>query len=504
VSGIRAAIEVNVTRRYRCGVVAAGHPSVCDAAAQVLRSGGNAFDAAVAAGFASAIAEPALTSLGGGGFLLSRSVDGRANLFDFFSDTPGRDLAADDLDPHFLPVTVRFPSFDQVFNTGLGSAAVPGNLKGFLHVHTRLGRLPLAEVLAPAVRLAREGVVLSHHQAYFFGLLRPIMTLTPAARAIYAPRGELLVEGELLVNSDFASFIETLPVDGGRELYEGELGRRVAREMREGRGLLTETDLACYRVRERKPLEARYRDHRLLTNPPPCFGGTLLALALELLERRSWPAGAPASPEHGGALVDVMQEVERRRSDHLAKRRAFSRGTTHVSVCDADGNAASMTTSNGEGSGYIVPGTGIMLNNMLGEDDLHPEGFHASSPGQRVASMMSPSILLSDGEVRLVLGSGGSKRIRTALLQTISWIVDFGLSVREAVEHPRLHWDGECVQAEPELPAELLATLHERVDVNEWECQDVYFGGVHAVIPGREGAGDPRRGGAARTVETAA
>jgi len=489
-----------VTRRYRCGVVAAGHPSVCDAAAQVLRSGGNAFDAAVTAGFVSAVAEPALTSLGGGGFLLSRSVDGSAKLFDFFSDTPGRDGLLDDLEPHFLPVTVRFPGFEQIFNIGLGSAAVPGNLKGFLHVHTRLGRLPLTEVLAPAVRLAREGIPLSGQQAYFLRLLRPIMTLTPAARALYAPGGELLGEGDLLVNSDLASFLETLPADGGRELYEGGLARRISSEMREGQGLLTETDLACYRVAERKPLEARYRDHLLLTNPPPAFGGSLLVLALELLERCSWPAGVPASPEHGGALLDVMQEVECRRSEHLAKQRVFTRGTTHVSVCDADGNAASMTTSNGEGSGYIVPGTGIMLNNMLGEDDLHPEGFHASSPGQRVASMMSPSILLSDDEVRLVLGSGGSKRIRTALLQSISWVVDFGLSVREAVEHPRLHWDGECVQVEPELPGALLAALRERADVNEWDCQDVYFGGVHAVIPGREGAGDPRRGGAARTV----
>lgn len=490
-----------MTRRYRCGVVASGHPSVCDAAAQALRCGGNACDAAVAAGFASAVAEPALTSLGGGGFLLSRSVDGDVHLFDFFADTPGRDLPPGDLEPHFLPVTVRFPGFDQVFNTGLGSAAVPGNLKGFLHVHRRLGRLPLADVLEPAIRLAREGVALGHHQAYFLGLLRPIMTLTPGARALYAPGGELLGEGELLVNSDLASFLETLPKHGGRELYEGGLARRVAREMRAGHGLITETDLARYRVEERRPLEARYRDHRLLTNPPPSFGGTLLALALELLEQRSWPAGSPASPEHGGALLDVMREVELRRTDYLKARRVFSRGTTQVSVCDAEGNAASMTTSNGEGSGYVAPGTGIMLNNMLGEDDLHPEGFHASSPGQRVASMMSPSILLRGGDLRLVLGSGGSKRIRTALLQTISWVVDFGLHVREAVEHPRLHWDGECVQVEPGLPSVLLERLRQCADVNEWDCQDVYFGGVHAVVPGSDGAGDPRRGGAAQTVE---
>jgi gamma-glutamyltranspeptidase/glutathione hydrolase len=180
--------------------------------------------------------------------------------------------------------------------------------------------------------------------------------------------------------------------------------------------------------------------------------------------------------------------------------RQFSRGTTHISVSDAEGNVASMTCSNGEGSGYFVPGTGIMLNNMMGEDDLHPEGFHASPPGQRVSSMMSPSLLLKDNEVAMVIGSGGSKRIRTAITQVISSIVDFDIPVQEAVEAPRIHWDGEMMQVEPGLELESVIALEKHWQVNIWSEIDVYFGGVHTVLPGIAGGGDPRRGGSVREL----
>ena len=148
--------------------------------------------------------------------------------------------------------------------------------------------------------------------------------------------------------------------------------------------------------------------------------------------------------------------------------RTSSGGTTHISVTDAAGNAASMSLSNGEGSGYFAPGTGVMLNNMLGEDDLHPEGFHASPPGQRVASMMSPSLLMRDGAVRLVLGSGGSKRIRTALVQVILDFIDFGMDVADAVAAPRIHWDGEHLQLEPGFAPDAVSELQERWSVNCW------------------------------------
>jgi gamma-glutamyltranspeptidase/glutathione hydrolase len=488
---------------------------VTAAAARILAEGGNAFDAAVAAGFASAVAEPALTSVGGGGFLLAHPMDGPAVLFDFFVDTPGRGRASGDLNPHLVPVTVRFPGSEQVFHVGLGSVAPPGNLRGLLTVHTRLGRVPLADVLAPAIELARDGVELNPQQAYFLDLLRPIKTLFAAGRQLYEPHGHFLSEGDRFRNPELAAFLETLPRDGDREFYEGEIARAIAQDMRDGDGLLTEADLAAYRVIEREPLRVRYRDHELLTNPPPSFGGSLVALGLRLLEAEPVSALRFGEARHLALLVAVMQEMERLRAegagDPIARSdagwresaervRQSSGGTTHLSVCDAAGNVASMTTSNGEGSGYFAPGTGIMLNNMMGEDDLHPDGFHSSPPGLRVASMMSPSILLAENKVRLVLGSGGSKRIRTALLQALSNVVDFDMAVREAVEAPRLHWDGECVQVEPGFDAAAVAELAARQPTNTWTVRDVYFGGVHAVAPAGEGAGDPRRGGCASVL----
>lgn len=497
------------------GGAASGHPQVTEAARTILRAGGNAFDAVVAAGFASAVAEPALTSLGGGGFLLARTAWGQAILFDFFVDTPGLGLQPHALEPHFLPVTVHFPGSEQIFNIGLGSVAVPGVLRGYLHIHRRLGRLPLPEVLAPAIDLARAGVTLNAKQAYFLQLLTPIMTLTAAGRDLFMPQGRTLVEGDLLRNPDLAAFLETLPFDGERDFYEGALAQRIAADMQEQGGMLTRADLAACRVIERAPLPVDYRGHRLLTNPPPSFGGSLIALSLRLLEAREVAALGFGSPAHLALLTAVMQEVDRRRTEGylspadlgqpgLAKSlelvRTASGGTTHISICDAEGNAASMTTSNGEGSGYFVPSTGVMLNNMMGEDDLHPEGFHVSPPGLRVSSMMAPSLLLAGDRLRLALGSGGSKRIRTALLQVVSHVVDLNMSPRAAVEAPRLHWDGESIQIEPGFPAATLAALATRWPINVWSEQNVYFGGVHAVAPGGDGAGDPRRGGSAATT----
>jgi len=477
------------------GVVATGHVEVSEAAAGALLEGGNAFDAALAAGFAAAVAEPMFTSLGGGGFLLARSAAGREILFDFFVDTPGRGLSGRDLEPQFLPVTVHFPASDQVFHVGLGSVAVPGTLRGLLHVHERLGSLPLRQVVAPASRLAREGVVLNAHQAYVQELLTPILTLSETGCRIYTPRGRGLRAGERLLNPELADFLDSLPENGGSGLYEGALARRIGRDMREGRGLLTETDLESYRVRERAPLAFAYRGHRLLSNPEPSLGGPLMAHTLALLEERDVARHRWGSAEHLGGLAAVMEQVERLRVGPAAG------GTTHVSICDAAGNAASLSLSNGEGSGYIVPGTGIMLNNMLGEDDLHPGGFHASLAGERVGSMMSPTLVLRGDALCLVAGSGGSKRIRSAMVQVISAVVDYGMGVREAVEAPRVHWDGQQLQVEPGFEAVVVDALRRTRKVNAWSERNLYFGGVHAVNPTGEGAGDPRRQGHGGVVD---
>ncbi|WP_457572948.1 gamma-glutamyltransferase family protein [Desulfolithobacter sp.] len=507
--------------RYTRSVVATGHELVSQAAADILAVGGNAFDAAVAAGFAGAVAEQTLTSLGGGGFLLARTSgkDGPVKeiVFDFFVDTPGRGLAEMPR-PHFFPVTVQFGGSDQEFNIGLGSVAVPGTLKGLLHVHERLGRLPLADILAPAIDLAR-GHRLNDFQAGFLRLLHPIVTLSPEGRALYEPGGQFLQPGDVLENHALATFLQELVKDRGASFYGGDIARAMVRDMREGGGLLTMEDLAGYRVRERKPLRASYRNHTLLTVGPPSLGGSLIGLSLAIQEQLD-PVDTWGSAEYLLRTTGLMQTVEhlreqgvtspealeKLRADGLLEKaaervRLFSRGTTHLSIADSEGNIASMTCSNGEGSGYFAPGTGIMLNNMMGEDDLHPQGFHASPPGIRVSSMMSPSALLRDGEVELVLGSGGSKRIRTAITQVLVQVIDYGRDIETAVQAPRLHWDGSVVQIEPGFGDKDLQLLQQRAAINVWQEKNVYFGGVHTVVPGSHGVGDHRRGGAVQVVE---
>ena len=497
------------------GIVAAGHERAADAAATVLQAGGNAFDAIVAAGFASTVCEPGFTSLGGGGFLLARTADLADTLFDFFVDTPGRGLPPGSMEPVFEEVSVSFAAADQSFHCGPGSVAVPGVLAGYLHVHARLGRLPLAEVVAPAIDLARSGVEVSPTPATDLALLAPILARTAASRAIFFPDGDVAGVGDTIRNPDLAAFLEALVADPTDTFYAGDRAERFAAQLRAGGGLLTVEDLAAYRVIERAPLRFAYRDRHLLTNPPPTFGGALLGLAMRRLDEAG-PAPAAGSPDHALLLARTMAQLDRDRlandpevlaalrgdlGDDPRERPQVNRGTTHVTVADREGNVAAMTTSNGECSGDVIDGIGVACNNMLGEDDLHPDGFHAAPPGVRVASMMSPTFVLdAAGEVGLALGSGGSKRIRSALLQVLSAVIDHGTELEQAVLTPRFHWDTDHLEAEPGIEVGVLAALEAEQRVNIWPGQSMYFGGVHAVAPGRTGAGDPRRGGAVRVV----
>ena len=478
--------------------MASGHRATTAAAVDVLGAGGNAVDACVAAGFAASVAEPTLTSLGGGGFLLARTTAGEEVVFDFFVDTPGRGAPGPPADVDFEEVVVSFTGADQGFHVGLGSVAVPGCLPGWLHAHRRLGRLPLDVVVGPARRLAAEGIEVNEQQAYILRILEPILTRTPEAAAIVAPGGRLLGSGDRLLNPDLAGFLEGLDERG---FAEPELARRIDGAMRAGGGLLTADDLLGYQVVERAPLEVRWRGHRLLTNPPPAFGGELVALGLLLLEdRAAWPAAA-GRVEHAVALAEAMVATDGHRAGgtvaaELRQRRATG-GTTHVSVRDAEGGVATMTSSNGEGSGWVLPGTGVIANNMMGEDDLHPGGFHTTPAGERVASMMAPSVVVGPGgDSTLVLGSGGSKRIRTALLQVLAAVIDQDRDLAAAVEAPRLHWDGAHLHVEPGWSADVVDALADRWPLRRWAQRDLYFGGVHAVGPGAA-AGDSRRGGSA-------
>ncbi|WP_167505741.1 gamma-glutamyltransferase [Desulfosediminicola flagellatus] len=508
------------SRKYTKSIVAAGHPEVCRAASILLEAGGNAFDAVVAAGFASTVVEPALTSLGGGGFMLGFNARSNQDIcVDFFVDTPGKGHLDDELEPHFFPVTVNFSGAAQVFNIGMGSVAVPGTLRGLLHIHKKHGVVGLRDVVEPARRLAM-GHELNGHQGHFLDLLRPIMTFHKVGRTLYMPEGNYICAGDSLVNEKLADYLEQVVLEGDANFYRGDIAEAIAREMRQNDGLLTLHDLAGYTVHERKPLGVKYRNSVLLTAPEPSMGGTLIGLSLALADSVD-----PTEYEWGSSAyllqtVHRMKTVEKLRCQGITNPRAleaylatrqvsdsddsgrlFSRGTTHISIADSDGNCASMTCSNGEGSGYYAPSTGIMLNNMMGEDDLHPEGFHSSPPGERVHSMMSPSLLKKGDEIELVIGSGGSKRIRTAISQVLGQVVDYGRGIDEAVEAPRLYWDENCVQIEPGFSTEAVKAIEAGEQVHVWQGKDVYFGGVHCVVPGQIGAADSRRGGAVSEIQ---
>ncbi len=501
------------------GAVASGHPLTARAAGDMFSLGGNAFDAAVAAGFASVAAEPTLTSLGGGGFLLAHIAEQKEDiLFDFFVNTPGLGSRTDGK-PAMTPVDIHFPECTQVFHTGFPSAAVPGMLKGLLHVHRSLCTLPLETVLAPALSCLREGVEVTALQEYFLNLLEPIFGSTGYGREIYTPGGECMKQGGRLFNPLLKEFFGGI-AEGRSDIYSAEAARNFTEEMKKHGCLITPGDLEAYRVIERNPLRIAYRDREILTNPPPSSGGMMLALGLRLIENIRLSSVCRESGEFFITLVELMKRMQDFRpvknrsgtarpldSTELSpliesflrnvSERTFiaTQGTTHISTVDEKGNAASMTTSNGSGSGRFIPGTGIMLNNMMGEDDLHPDGFFSSPPGERVSSMMVPAIILRNGRADVVMGSGGSKRIKTAVLQVLLNIIDFKRPLEEAVEAPRIHLEDGTVHTEPGLPADVAGKLAAHYDINRWNTKNMYFGGVHCVNGEMHGWGDSRRGG---------
>jgi gamma-glutamyltranspeptidase/glutathione hydrolase len=484
----------------------------------MLSLGGNAFDAAVAAGFASVVAEPSLASLGGGGFLTAHVAEEKRDiLFDFFVNTPGLNSKTD-IRPEMIPVDIKFPQCTQVFHTGFASVAVPGMLKGMLHVCRRLCTLPLKTILEPAIGYLEEGVEICETHEVFLNLLKPIFTSTDYGKEIYLKNGRYVKARDRVFNPLLKEFYNGI-ADNGCDIYSGETAHKLVDEMRANNGLVTMDDLEAYEVIEREPLRIPYRNREILINPPPSSGGVMLALGLKLLNNIDISKLPDGSYEYYITLIELMKVMHDLKSkgngmskDYLADSEISSllkpfmrnvaektfistRGTTHMSVIDEKGNAASMTISNGSGSGCFIPGTGIMLNNMMGEDDLHPEGFFSFTPGIRVSSMMLPTIILKDGLVESVLGSGGSKRIRTAILQVLINIIDRRYSLKEAVERSRVHLEDEIVQAEPEIPAEVINKLRKHYKVNTWDVKSLYFGGVHCVNCEMEGWGDSRRGG---------
>jgi gamma-glutamyltranspeptidase/glutathione hydrolase len=515
------------------GAVACGHDQTANAAARILSQGGNAFDAVVAAHFAACVAEPVLASLGGGGFLLAHPTSGKTVFYDFFAQTPRQKLPVEDID--FYPIDADFGETTQEFHIGMGSIATPGAVRGMCAIHKDLCSLPMPVLLEPAIELARDGVIVNEFQAYIFDIIKPIYHCTAESYAIYrsqqAASGHqpaLVTAGEKLAQPALADTLEALGKEGERLFYEGEIAQSVIKACAESGGYLRYDDFTRYEVIKREPLQLSYRDHTIFTNPAPSSGGLLIAFALKLLESCDFTDVPLLSEAYVDRLSYIMHLTNKARIEsslesgsinseqllaqdyidqyqqHILHRYAFSRGTTHISVIDKRGNVASLTVSNGEGSSYIAPGTGIMFNNMLGEEDLNPRGFHQWTPNQRISSMMAPTILYDVNNYAISLGSGGSNRIRTAILQVLIQLLDFKLPLASAVDAPRIHFENGLLNMETGFGQLHEANLYDAIkDVKYWTSRNLFFGGVHAVLQNGNnliGKGDPRRGGVAVVV----
>lgn len=530
------------------GVIAAGGPATAAAGAAMLQMGGNAVDAAVAAAFVSFIAEIGVVHWGGSGIAhLYDPRSQRSLVYDFFSNTPGLG-ATPPAHLDFAKVVVDFGATTQDFYLGRAAVAVPGNIFGLCQLAADYGRLPLPTLLEPARQLARDGVIMEPFQANTCDLLSPLYTHTADMRTIFAPDGRVIQPGERLFIPHLADTLAALAEEGEGVLRHGRLAQALVSDQQQNGGLLTAADLAHYEVQKVDSIRIPYRDYEILLPPPSSTGGVLIAFSLKLLSHFDMSRFPNGSPLHLQLLYEIMTatnkaretwemlnaryprdmrlidfflgaplvlegvqriEMALRSGEPSQRRRAEPDGpnhTSHLSVIDSNGLAVGLTTTAGESAGYVVPGTGFIPNNMMGEEDLHPHGFHSRPPGVRLPTMMAPAIVLQDGMTRLVVGSGGSIRIRSAILQTLSNVLDYHLPLAEAVNRARVHLENGILQCEAgydERAVSILATAL-RYPVNRWPNRSIYFGGVHSVArtaDGRlEAAGDNRRGGATARV----
>lgn len=497
------------------GVVAAGDKNSAQAGADILKEGGNAYDAALAVMLAAPICEPLFTSLGGGGFLLGLEKDKKPELYDFFVEVPKKRLS----EPEFYPIYVDFGAAVQEFHIGAGSVAIPGLIKGIEKVHKEKCTLPLSKIIEPAVKYAREGIFLSPMQASFVKLLEPIFTSTKSSMDVYGIDDKNLIdETHLFKNPQYADFLEAFAKEGARLFYEGEVASEIEKISKENDGLIYKEDLKNYEVIKRNPIDFKYKDYEIVTNPPPSGGGILIAFTMKLLEQydlkdfrsfeyvkgliESFNTTSDFRREHVDEFLHDEKLKDILFNDRLIKNYCTTMhsrlnlwgNTTHLSVIDEKGNAVSVTTTNGEGSGHVIPSSGIMLNNMMGEEDLNPHGWFAWDEGIRLPSMMAPTAVLKDGHPELILGSAGSNRIRSAITSTIINNLEYGMNLNESINSPRIHFEKGVVCVEPELDMAIRNELEKHYKLQYFDSLNIFFGGVQAVNGSLEGGCDSRRG----------
>ena len=479
------------------GMVTSNHPLASLAGVEMLMQGGNAIDAAVATLFALSVVEPMMVSIFGAGFFTIRLADGTLITIDDYAVVP---LAA--REDMYVPIPGSLDNDVEggLNDTGYLAVATPGSLLGWTTALERYGRLPLAVAVEPAIRYARHGFRVSPYLHGFIRLYQEELRRFPASAEVFLPAGEPAPVGAILRRPDYAATLEPIGEEGAAYLYDGPLGEAVAADMARNSGLITLEDLARYRIYERAPVRGTYRGYEIVSMGPASSGGVHIVQMLNILEGFDLAAMGFGTPDTVHLLAETMKiafadrarylaDPERVRvpvewltsKDYAAERRAmidrrraqqYAAGvapdgegacTTHCCAVDAEGNVVSATqTLNGAfGSKVTVPGTGMLLNNCMKLMDPTPGRTNSIAPGKRILSSMSPTIVLEDGKPLLAIGTPGGVRIFGAVLQAILNVIDFGMSIQEAVEAPRLFDRGPVLELErgfdplPELVAEL-------------------------------------------------
>ncbi len=510
------------------GAVAGGSPLTVEAGLWALREGGNAIDAAIAAQLMACVAEPLLTGMGGAGLALVR-FDGQVEVVDLFSTVPHLRAAQA---PQPEAVEIDFGPAHQTFHVGPASVATPALPSGLWAMHERHGQLTMAKLVQPAVEAATQGVPVTAGFERVLKLLWPIQLRDERCTGLFgavvpsgvAPRP--LQEGDTFYNPELARTLQQYGELGPGLFTEGAVAEAILDELGV-QGRLRAADLHAYQPQIRKPLAYRYRDATVWLPPAPSQAGMLVAQALRALEDHG-PMPAHASARQMRFLSHALARVDTTRRGPLRSRlfdTAFTDGflaalsldevgeeavhrrnlprqpgnTTHISTVDRHGNAVSITTSLGETAGLVAGNTGVVLNNLLGEADVNPPDV-SLPPGGRLMTMCCPT-LLELGHGIFAMGSGGSSRIRSAILHGIVHLTDHGLPADEVVGAPRLHVeDGVAhVEIDGRSPATIQALRASPWQVRTFTGANMFFGGLHLVgqeLGGFTGAGDPRRSGA--------
>lgn len=472
--------------------IAAGHDYTAEAAEEILLAGGNAADAAIAAFVMTWVCEPCMASAGGGGFANIYTSSRKSYLLDFFCQTPRR---KEQKDPEFFPIEVNFGDSQELFHIGAASVAVPGSVAGVFALYHRFGSLPLSLLFEPAIEAAKAGVAINRFQHLDFRLLTPILKHREAGRALFFEDGQLKKEGTILPMPQMADYLDYLWREGERAFYQGEIAQKIAEQQAMHRGYLQAQDLADYRVQWQQNQSITLQDLRILCNPTPHPGGSILAQALQAFSDYIGTNVSPA--DFAAQLANALLTIRRPDKPNNSKQGS----TTHFSIVDGQGNAVSITASNGEGSGYFIPGTDIQLNNMLGEEALLPEGFHNWPTNTRLGSMMTPSIVTDkNGQLQLVTGSSGAGRIPYTIAQVIYRNQVLKQPIDQSVNGARMHLNKNTIELEPGFEQDAMR-IPASIQQNHWNAPNLYFGGAHSVqVAGQHlmAAPDRRRDGVVR------